>query len=313
MTNNYPENFNMDELMIHKKFSQLSEEEKKIVLELLGSESEYEDMRKVLIDIKQSLTEEEEIIPDESIKSSLLQQFKDKHTNTPKIIKLTSRKSILHKPVYQIAAVGLIVIGIGILLFNNGFFKNDELAENAKSKNLNKENDKPAQTHIPESISTKHATRAKSQDSTSANKDITLPFVVNTIKNEEKNNPGAINNDKSDDKTSANGMERLVNTIEDVSNEEQEQIKNNKYERSKQDDDLISNNDNKSALNKSAAPALVNKESLEETIIADKFARAENSTQKQNAKKTKAEFQKPGSSMPLSETPELLDFLFTAL
>ena len=314
---------NMDELMLNKSFSQLSEDEKNFVLGLLGSESEYEEMRNMLMDIKQSFAEEEEIVPDEKIKKSLMGAFESKHQKNGKVVSLNRNKNILRSPVFQLAAVGLIVIGIGVLLFNTGIFTKNQLAVN--KNDITTKTDESLQPSVSLNEDSLSANKTTLSGTTLPTAEESKPIAADETKQpiildlkEEKNTFATVDNDKLilDDR----GDKEAINTKTISGNEltKKEELQKPLKENEKNKKDSYSGaslKDTSYALAKTVntAPASANRQ-YTEAIVTDNLSGSERKeNKKQGEYRDRATQEKKSNSISLAEKPELIEFLFTAL
>lgn len=65
----------IESLLLHKQYNELFEDEREFVLQYIGSEEEYESLRKTLFELHDAPEREEWLEPDPSIKTALLAEF----------------------------------------------------------------------------------------------------------------------------------------------------------------------------------------------------------------------------------------------
>lgn len=128
-------NDNINELLLNKKFSELTPEEKEKALAYAGSESEYDLMRNTLMAITGSFGEEEEEMADLSTKNDLMQRFAEKHGGAGNAIKTVP---FYRQPYFQLAVAASVAL---LIFFALPVFKNDKnemaLADNTEVKSKN--------------------------------------------------------------------------------------------------------------------------------------------------------------------------------
>lgn len=106
----------IESLMLHKQFHELYPEEKEFVLRHLESEDEYESMRSILIEIKDSFSNEEGHQPDRRIKSNLMKEFST--SNQRGITIWLNSLFVSDIPFYKRpATIVLAAIFVGVLFF----------------------------------------------------------------------------------------------------------------------------------------------------------------------------------------------------
>lgn len=106
----------IESLMLHKQFHELYPEEKEFVLRHLESEDEYESMRSILIEIKDSFSNEEGLQPDRRIKSNLMKEFST--SNQRGITIWLNSLFVSDTPFYKRpATIALAAIFVGVLFF----------------------------------------------------------------------------------------------------------------------------------------------------------------------------------------------------
>ena len=126
MENRYP-TYNpndIESLLNAKSFEELSESERNFALENVSSAAEYNDIRNTLLNVKSSFVLEEELLPENSIHESLLEQFNKMHKPAPSALQklkqalFPSGKNILFAPGFQLAGVAIIIVAVGIVVSN---------------------------------------------------------------------------------------------------------------------------------------------------------------------------------------------------
>lgn len=148
MENNY-ETYNphdIESMLIHKSFGELSETEKQFALEQVSSESEYNELRNTLLSIRMNFSEEEEIIPTTDIKANLMAEFSRTFSVEGKSAEKEGRirklrtaffpegKNFFTTPAFQLSAAAIVVLSIGLLFFNTYTVNNSELAQNKEEQ-----------------------------------------------------------------------------------------------------------------------------------------------------------------------------------
>lgn len=125
MKNNYStyHQDELDALLFSKEYSQLNESEKDLLKEHISSEKEYDMMRNTLINVKNSFSREEELIPDESFKSDLMERFNTLHSKKSngfwanfKNSLLPEGKNFLLTPAFQLSTIAVLVVGLSLYL-----------------------------------------------------------------------------------------------------------------------------------------------------------------------------------------------------
>ena len=69
------ESLDMEQLLLHKSYYELGDDEREFALQHIDSEQEYEDLRKTLLNIEFSSESEELIAPPPRIKEELMAAF----------------------------------------------------------------------------------------------------------------------------------------------------------------------------------------------------------------------------------------------
>lgn len=323
MINNYPENMNMDELLLNKKFSQLNENEQKFVLEMLGSEAEYEQMQNMLLCIKHSFAEEEEIIPHTKIKDSLMQAFEKKYNKNKKIIAFNQNKKFLYSPVFQMAAIAVILIGIGILLFNSGIFQKNQLAVNTVNKTTQTEE------NILPSVAAKQEHTDADKTNLNGNK-FPATEESKTITASENKQPAVFELKKDKSTTATIDTDKLVlnkdndkETVIHATGSRYELTEKAALQTPVKDTEKYNKESPHRALAKDALSGVTqhslitpesNKNMPAGASVTDALSVSERKDhKKQSDEKFGARQEKKLNSISLAEKPELIEFLFTAL
>lgn len=128
----------IESLLLHKQFNELYPEEKEFVLRHLDGVEEYESMRRMLLELKNSEGTDEWLTPDPSIKKALMAEFARERKGRFSIW-LNSLFAMPERPIYMQRGVqwsfGVAVIaGAFFFLKPNG--NQTLLAENQKTENL---------------------------------------------------------------------------------------------------------------------------------------------------------------------------------
>lgn len=120
-------------LMIHKQFHELYPEEKEFVLQHVEGVEEYESMRKMLLELKNSSVQDDWLTPDASLKKALMAEFAKERKGRFSIW-LNSLFAMPERPFYRQTGVqwsfGLVVIAIGTFIFLQQSTDIKVLAEN---------------------------------------------------------------------------------------------------------------------------------------------------------------------------------------
>lgn len=120
-------------LMIHKQFHELYPEEKEFVLQHVEGVEEYESMRKMLLELKNSSIQDDWLTPDASLKKALMAEFAKERKGRFSIW-LNSLFAMPERPFYRQTGVqwsfGLAVVAVGTFFFLQQSPNVTELAEN---------------------------------------------------------------------------------------------------------------------------------------------------------------------------------------
>lgn len=128
----------IESLLLHKQFNELYPEEKEFVLRHLDGVEEYESMRRMLLELKNSEGTDEWLTPDPSIKKALMAEFARERKGRFSIW-LNSLFAMPERPIYMQRGVqwsfGVAVIA-GAFFFVKPNGNQTLLAENQKTENL---------------------------------------------------------------------------------------------------------------------------------------------------------------------------------
>jgi hypothetical protein len=127
----------IESLLLHKQFNELYPEEKEFVLRHLDGVEEYESMRRMLLELKNSEGTDEWLTPDPSIKKALMAEFARERKGRFSIW-LNSLFAMPERPIYMQRGVQwsfgvALIAGAFFLLKPNG--NQTLLAENKKTEN----------------------------------------------------------------------------------------------------------------------------------------------------------------------------------
>ncbi len=127
----------IESLLLHKQFNELYPEEKEFVLRHLEGIEEYESMRRMLLELKNSEGTDEWLTPDPSIKKALMAEFARERKGRFSIW-LNSLFAMPERPIYMQRGVQW-SFGVALIAGAFFFFKPDGnqivLAENQKTEN----------------------------------------------------------------------------------------------------------------------------------------------------------------------------------
>lgn len=129
-------NRNIDHILINKKYNELSAEEFLVIKDEIPTESEYNDLRAMLIAAEKELKSAQEIEPKESTKAFLMNEFSKMHPATRTSagglgFLFPKDRAFYQKPGYQLLAVAAVVILI-ITIFpklNADMNSNEDVAQ----------------------------------------------------------------------------------------------------------------------------------------------------------------------------------------
>lgn len=141
MKNNYPtyDPNDIESLLHHKAFDELSSSEQDFVLSLVESKEEYERMRNTIVNIEKTFSFEDVIEPEDYVKTQLLDRFKQQHQHKSTLWSrigqtlFPSGKNILLSPGFQLAGLALIFAVTVIWYQQSGNIGNTELAQHKSS------------------------------------------------------------------------------------------------------------------------------------------------------------------------------------
>ena len=127
----------IESLLLHKQFNELYPEEKEFVLRHLDGAEEYESMRRMLLELKNSEGTDEWLTPDPSIKKALMAEFARERKGRFSIW-LNSLFAMPERPIYMQRGVQW-SFGVALIAGAFFFFKPSGnqilLAENQKTEN----------------------------------------------------------------------------------------------------------------------------------------------------------------------------------
>ena len=127
----------IESLLLHKQFNELYPEEKEFVLRHLDGAEEYESMRRMLLELKNSEGTDEWLTPDPSIKKALMAEFARERKGRFSIW-LNSLFAMPERPIYMQRGVQW-SFGVALIAGAFFFFKPNGnqilLAENQKTEN----------------------------------------------------------------------------------------------------------------------------------------------------------------------------------
>ena len=139
----------IEDLLLNKSFDELHSDEKEFVLTHVENETEYKELRNILISVKQIAAEQESVYVPNRIKEDLMQLMEKKkkpfgwfNLNSIAAFLFPSNTPLFKKPGLQFATVGLLLlftVNIGIDFVNQ---PKKELAINTNNKSEQKEFEK---------------------------------------------------------------------------------------------------------------------------------------------------------------------------
>lgn len=110
MKDNYPEmNVDMEQILINKEYDELTSAEKEEIKDFISSKEDFYLMKNTLVSVKNSFGIEEEIVPNDSAKESLMKMFEQQHN---KVVSINRPRPFYMNPVFQIGVAALFILGI---------------------------------------------------------------------------------------------------------------------------------------------------------------------------------------------------------
>lgn len=135
----------IENLLLSKKYEELSPPELREVEAYFESEAEYTDMRQTLMQVKDTLAEDKTlIVPSVELKENLLKKFEETHTKSSAA---TGKTRPFYRTVwFQTAAAASVIIVIGLGIFNsmNNLDKGPQEKDMALNKDQNEREESPA-------------------------------------------------------------------------------------------------------------------------------------------------------------------------
>jgi len=316
MKNNYNTYLqeDLDTLLISKDYSELNEIEKESIREQISSEIEYSMMRNTLLNVKNSFSNEEEIIPEESFKADLIERFNTLHPKKSsgfwsnlKNGFLPAGKNFFLTPAFQLSSMAILVAGLSIYFMNNS---NDQA-----TVALNDDNKERTEKINPEKPSGETISGGTSENAEQP-VDAKAGLIVDdgNAKGESK----VISNDvlASETKADKSTFAEIAMDLEDLKKSEEK--KNNFRSLSEPElDELV-------VAEKSPAPSLTTGSGVTTNTVTDEDSKIITETGKKKDKEevhsAYSKFEKessnkdlPKNGISLGDKPELSEFLFTAL
>lgn len=142
----------IEQLMLEKSFEELLDKEKAFVLKHVDGIAEYDEMRKILLSIKENAPDDEVIEPPSYMRKQLLDDFIARQRKNPFIIFIQQLKDLFKRPSFQIG-----LASFGILIFAFIVFRfHDFNADSKQQLAINEENQSkefPTTTEESESLS----------------------------------------------------------------------------------------------------------------------------------------------------------------
>lgn len=313
MKNNYTtyQQDELDALLISKDYSELNEKEKELLKEHISSEKEYEMMRNTLINVKNSFSREEELIPDESFKSDLMERFRTLHSkksdsfwNKLRNGLLPEGKNFFMTPAFQLSSMAILVVGFSVYFLNNS---NDQA-----TVALN-ENPEKTENGIPVKPSEETITGGTDENSEQP-VDSRLGFLEEDSKAKGETAITAESEISAEIKTDKSTFAEIVMDLEDLKKNEEK--RNVKSISEPVVDELV-------AAEKSPSPVTYNGSGVTNTTVTDDSkltTETEKKKDKEEVHSAYSKFEKesankdlPENGISLGDKPELSEFLFTAL
>ncbi len=110
--------------LVNKSFKELSEEELKIVQGAVANEAEYNELRNLLL-VMQEVPSEELLMPDASIKQSLVAEFEK--VNSAKVVPIKKEeKTKQRKGIFWLSIAASVALVIGLFLSKDALFPKNE-------------------------------------------------------------------------------------------------------------------------------------------------------------------------------------------
>lgn len=135
--------YDIEEWVVTRGFEELTEAEKAIVINQLGSQTAYTDMRRIVLSFQ---SEDEEIIPS-SVRHNIMDAFDLHHESADKkIIPIAEPKDRSYKKVIAYALLAAsILVGVFLISQYNNSSKNQQIAENKIKNEISSDSIEPAQ------------------------------------------------------------------------------------------------------------------------------------------------------------------------
>ncbi len=187
----------IEQLMLEKSFEELLDKEKAFVLEHVDGIAEYQEMRKLLLSIKENASDDEIIEPPSYMRKQLLDDFIAKQRKNPFIILIQELKNLFKRPSFQIglASFGILLFAFIVFRFHD-FNSNNQLAineENPKHETTLTETENLVEETIPVE------TREKEKITGEEMEDFSSLDIMDEILKEEENDEEAFPKTTSSD------------------------------------------------------------------------------------------------------------------
>ena len=127
----------IEQLMLEKSFEELLDKEKAFVLKHVDGIAEYDEMRKILLSIKENAPDDEVIEPPSYMRKQLLDDFIARQRKNPFIIFIQQLKDLFKRPSFQIGLASFGILIFAFIVFRFHDFNADskqQLAINEKNK-----------------------------------------------------------------------------------------------------------------------------------------------------------------------------------
>lgn len=146
--------YDIEEWIGTRGFEELTEAEKAIIINELGSQAAYTEMRKIVLSLQ---TENEEIIPS-SVRHNIMDAFDLHHGSTEKkIIPIAKPRDSSYKKVIAYALLAAsIIVGVFLILPDKSNSSNQQIAENKIKKEISSDSLEPTQNVKKEVENTEH-------------------------------------------------------------------------------------------------------------------------------------------------------------